>query len=106
MDLSKVEKRLEQESKDWTATDPHFLRQRLKLIFAIGLAASAIAFLMDYFVSPRYGDLSWNRFASYNDLFYFGYGFLFLMGFLLISLRSWSTQALHLIDYSVIALTI
>src|SRR5215467_11247422 len=69
MDLSKVEKRLEQESKDWTATDPHFLRQRLKLIFAIGLAASATAFLMDYFVSPRYGDLSWNRFASYNDLF-------------------------------------
>jgi eukaryotic-like serine/threonine-protein kinase len=106
MNLSKVEKKLRQETKDWTATDPHFLRQRLKLIFAIGLAVSFAAFLMDHFVSHRYGDVSWSRFASYNELFFIGYGISFLVGFLLASFRPWSIQALHLIDYAVIAFNI
>jgi serine/threonine-protein kinase len=102
--LTKVEKILPGMAEEGTVEEAQILRQRLRLFFGVGLAASLIVCFADLLGYRRIEDVTW-LWAAYRPYLFWAFPVLSLGGLLLL-LRAWSVQALHFIDATIVTLYI
>ncbi|HEX5033175.1 MAG TPA: serine/threonine-protein kinase [bacterium] len=103
-DFTKVERILPGMPEEGTAEEAQILRQRLRLFFGVGLAASLIVCVADL-LGYRRIEIGWSSLAAYRPYLFWAFPVLSLIGCLL-TLRFRSVKALHLLDAAIVALYI